>query len=181
MATLGQPWKPCPTQSHVFGTLIKNSADFGTFRKGLIAASAHRPHDRIATDPVRQSYVATFTLGTAPVGMDRRPNLRVDVRWSASDAELARTYAAQLIGLIPSVIMALRGVLRPGLAGPHRQLEAAGRQSRRFQSVRILDCRRPGTGFRAAQMRGRIILPLSTSSSKSRTRRAAVNSRSPPS
>ncbi len=39
----------CPTQSHVFGTLIKNSADFGTFRKGLITASAHRPHTDLGT------------------------------------------------------------------------------------------------------------------------------------
>jgi putative ABC transport system substrate-binding protein len=33
-------------------------------------------------------------------------NLRIDVRWSAGDAGLARTYAAQLIGLMPDVILA---------------------------------------------------------------------------
>ena len=32
-----------------FGTFIKNSGDFGTFRKGLIAASAHRPHTDLGT------------------------------------------------------------------------------------------------------------------------------------
>jgi putative tryptophan/tyrosine transport system substrate-binding protein len=38
--------------------------------------------------------------------MDRRQNLRVDVRWNAGDAGLARIYAAQLIGLIQDVILA---------------------------------------------------------------------------
>jgi hypothetical protein len=33
-------------------------------------------------------------------------NIRVDVRWSAGDAALARIYAAQLIGLMPDVILA---------------------------------------------------------------------------
>jgi putative tryptophan/tyrosine transport system substrate-binding protein len=32
-------------------------------------------------------------------------NLRIDIRWNAGDA-LARTYAAQLIGLMPDVIVA---------------------------------------------------------------------------
>jgi putative ABC transport system substrate-binding protein len=32
--------------------------------------------------------------------------LRIDVRWDAGDAELARIYAAQLIGLMPDVILA---------------------------------------------------------------------------
>jgi putative ABC transport system substrate-binding protein len=38
--------------------------------------------------------------------MDRRPKLRIDTRWSAGDATLARIYAAQLIGLTPDVILA---------------------------------------------------------------------------
>jgi len=33
-------------------------------------------------------------------------NLRIDTRWSAGDAALARVYAAQLIGLTPEVILA---------------------------------------------------------------------------
>jgi len=33
-------------------------------------------------------------------------NLRIDTRWSAGDAALARIYAAQLIGLTPEVILA---------------------------------------------------------------------------
>ena len=35
-----------------------------------------------------------------------RQNLRVDLRWNAGDAALARIYAAQLIGLMPDVILA---------------------------------------------------------------------------
>src|SRR2546422_5633684 len=33
-------------------------------------------------------------------------NIRVDLRWNAGDAALARIYAAQLIGLMPDVILA---------------------------------------------------------------------------
>jgi putative tryptophan/tyrosine transport system substrate-binding protein len=40
------------------------------------------------------------------LGWTEGQNLRVDVRWSAGDAGLARIYAAQLIGLMPDVILA---------------------------------------------------------------------------
>jgi hypothetical protein len=47
-------------------------------------------------------------------------NIRVDVRWSAGDAALARIYAAQLIGLMPDVILASSTnnlkAITPGLA-----------------------------------------------------------------
>jgi putative ABC transport system substrate-binding protein len=34
-------------------------------------------------------------------------NLRLDIRWSGGDAQLARIYAAQLIGLMPDAILAV--------------------------------------------------------------------------
>jgi putative tryptophan/tyrosine transport system substrate-binding protein len=39
------------------------------------------------------------------LGWNEGQNLRVDVRWNASDAGLAQIYAAQLIGLMPDVIL----------------------------------------------------------------------------
>jgi putative tryptophan/tyrosine transport system substrate-binding protein len=62
--------------------------------------------DRVATSTLRQSYLAAFIQSLRQLGWTEGQNLRVDVRWSAGDASLARTYAAQLIGLMPDVLIA---------------------------------------------------------------------------
>jgi len=59
-----------------------------------------------ATDTEFQSYLAAFSQGLRQLGWTEGQNLRIDVRWNSSDAVLARTYAAQLIGLMPDVILA---------------------------------------------------------------------------
>jgi putative tryptophan/tyrosine transport system substrate-binding protein len=59
-----------------------------------------------ATDPTYQSYLAAFVQGLRQLGRIEGQNLRIDTRWSAGDAALARIYAAQLIGLTPDVILA---------------------------------------------------------------------------
>ena len=59
-----------------------------------------------ATETEYQSYLAAFVEELGRLGWNERQNLRVDVRWNASDAGLARIYAAQLIGLTPDVILA---------------------------------------------------------------------------
>ena len=80
-----------------------------------IAARAQQPAnmrriavlmDRTATDTIPQSYLAAFTRGLQQFGWTEHENLRMDVRWTAGDVELARIYAAQLIGLMPDVILA---------------------------------------------------------------------------
>jgi putative ABC transport system substrate-binding protein len=58
-----------------------------------------------ATDATYQSYLAAFTEALHQLGWIEGQNLRIDVRWSAGDAALARIYAAQLIGLKPDVIL----------------------------------------------------------------------------
>jgi putative ABC transport system substrate-binding protein len=58
-----------------------------------------------ATDAIPVSYVAAFVRALAQLGWVEGQNLRVDVRWNAGDASLARIYAAQLIGLQPDVIL----------------------------------------------------------------------------
>jgi putative tryptophan/tyrosine transport system substrate-binding protein len=60
-----------------------------------------------ATDALRQSYLAAFVLGLRQLGWTEGQNLRIDVRWNAADAELARIYGAQLIGLMPDVILSV--------------------------------------------------------------------------
>jgi ABC-type uncharacterized transport system substrate-binding protein len=60
-----------------------------------------------ATEALPQSYVAAFVQALRQLGWIEGRNLRVDIRWNAGDAALARIYAAQLIGLMPDVILAV--------------------------------------------------------------------------
>jgi putative ABC transport system substrate-binding protein len=59
-----------------------------------------------ATEGARQSWVAAFNEALRGLGWAEGQNIRVDIRWNAGDAQLARIYAAQLIGLMPDVILA---------------------------------------------------------------------------
>src|SRR5262252_8208545 len=79
-----------------------------------LAARAQQP-DRVmrigvlmngaATETIPQSYVAAFVQELRQLGWTEGRNLRIDVRWNAGDAALARIYVAQLIGLTPDVIL----------------------------------------------------------------------------
>ena len=60
----------------------------------------------VETKPDYQSYLAAFVQGLRQLGWIEGQNLRLDVRWSASNTELARAYSAELIGLMPNVILA---------------------------------------------------------------------------
>jgi ABC-type uncharacterized transport system substrate-binding protein len=78
-------------------------------------AARAQPRDRVrhigvlmngaATDAIPQSYVAALEQGLGQLGWVDGQNLRMSIRWSAGDAALARIYAAQLIGLMPDVIV----------------------------------------------------------------------------
>ena len=59
-----------------------------------------------ATATTSQSYVAMFVEALRQLGWTEGQNVRVDIRWNAGDAQLTRIYAAQLIGLMPDVILA---------------------------------------------------------------------------
>jgi putative ABC transport system substrate-binding protein len=59
-----------------------------------------------ATETELELRLAAFVQGLRQLGWTESQNLRIDVRWNAGDAELARIYAAQLIGLMPDVILA---------------------------------------------------------------------------
>jgi len=60
----------------------------------------------VAIDAEVQSFLAAFRQGLRQSGWIENQNLRIDVRFSAGDVGLAQTYAAQLIGLMPDVIVA---------------------------------------------------------------------------
>jgi putative ABC transport system substrate-binding protein len=60
-----------------------------------------------ATDSVAQAYVAAFLQALRQFGWIDGQNLHIDIRWNAGGAALGQTYAAQLIGLQPEVILAV--------------------------------------------------------------------------
>jgi putative ABC transport system substrate-binding protein len=61
----------------------------------------------VATDTTYESYVTAFKQGLRQLGWIEDQNLHIEIRWNAGDAELARIYAAQLIGQMPDVILAV--------------------------------------------------------------------------
>jgi putative ABC transport system substrate-binding protein len=60
-----------------------------------------------ATELEYQGYLAAFVQEMRRLGWREGQNLRLDVRWNAGDAVLSHTYAAELIGLMPDVIVAV--------------------------------------------------------------------------
>jgi putative ABC transport system substrate-binding protein len=68
-------------------------------RVGVLMAGA-------ATEPQRQAALAAFVERLRQLGWSEGRNLHLEVRWNAGDAELAKIFAAQLIGVMPDVILA---------------------------------------------------------------------------
>jgi putative ABC transport system substrate-binding protein len=58
-----------------------------------------------ASEAAVQSYMAAFREALRQSGWTDGQNIRIDVRYNAADAALSRIYAAQLIGLMPDVIL----------------------------------------------------------------------------
>jgi putative ABC transport system substrate-binding protein len=67
-------------------------------RVGVLVSAA-------ATEVEYQGYLAAFVQEMRRLGWSEGQNLRLDVRWNAGDATLSHTYAAELIGLMPDVIV----------------------------------------------------------------------------
>ncbi len=59
----------------------------------------------VATNTVSQSFLAAFVQELRQLGWVEGQKLRIDIRWSASDAAIGRLYAAQLMGFQPDVIL----------------------------------------------------------------------------
>jgi len=58
-----------------------------------------------ATEASMQARVKAFTEALAKAGWIEGRNISIDIRYSAADATLGRIFAAQLIGLMPDVIL----------------------------------------------------------------------------
>ena len=63
-----------------------------------------------ATEVEYQGHLAAFVQEMRRLGWGEGQNLRLDVHWNAGDAVLSRTYAAELIRLMPDVIVAASSV-----------------------------------------------------------------------
>jgi putative ABC transport system substrate-binding protein len=87
-------------------------AGLGSAAAWSMAAHAQQP-DRMrrigilmdSTETQVDTYLAAFVQGLRQLGWVEGQNLRMAVRWNAADARLASTYAAQLIGMMPDVIL----------------------------------------------------------------------------
>jgi putative ABC transport system substrate-binding protein len=60
----------------------------------------------VATEVEPKTRLAALVQELRQLGWTEGQNISIDVRWNAGNAELARTYSAQLIGLVPDVILA---------------------------------------------------------------------------
>jgi ABC-type uncharacterized transport system substrate-binding protein len=59
-----------------------------------------------ANDPEGQARIAAFLQGLQELGWSVGRNVRIDIRWSAGNADDTRKYAAELVALAPDIILA---------------------------------------------------------------------------
>jgi putative tryptophan/tyrosine transport system substrate-binding protein len=79
-----------------------------------LAARAQQPAMRrigvllnlAADDPESQRRMTAFVQGLQQLGWTDGRNVRIDIRWSAVNADDTRKYAAELVALAPDVILA---------------------------------------------------------------------------
>jgi len=66
--------------------------------------------NRAAASPDGQARLAAFQQALQQLGWSDGRNIRIDIRWGADDVDLERRYAAELIALMPDVILAAGSV-----------------------------------------------------------------------
>jgi putative ABC transport system substrate-binding protein len=112
------------------------------------------------TDPEAQARVAAFRKGLQTLGWAEGRNVRIDIRWAASDAALMQRFAKELIALQPDLILSHNTPTTASLLQQTRtipivfvirfrssrqrfrcELSATGRQRHRFHQYRADDGR----------------------------------------
>jgi len=61
------------------------------------------------SDPEAPARIGTFRQGLEKLGWTEGHNIRIDIRWGASDPERARTSAVELVAVAPDVILTVGG------------------------------------------------------------------------
>jgi putative ABC transport system substrate-binding protein len=72
----------------------------------------------VQSDPEAHTRVAAFRQGLREIGWTEGRNLHIDFRWAADDTNLMRTYAGELVGSAPDIIVAHSA---PSLAAVQQQ------------------------------------------------------------
>src|SRR5436190_1403628 len=113
-------------------------------------------HPIAENDPDGQPRTIVFRGALEKLGWTEGHNVRIDHRWAGCDPERVRTYAAELVGLKPDVILASTSlVLQPlqretrtipivfiNIHDPtrlRRQFDASRRKHHRIYTGRVLD------------------------------------------
>src|SRR6516162_11877601 len=72
---------------------------------------------RVADNPEAQARFKAFVQGLQQLGWAEGRHVRMDVRWTAGVAEQLHRYAAELVAIMPDVILADGAVLVSALQG----------------------------------------------------------------
>jgi putative tryptophan/tyrosine transport system substrate-binding protein len=103
----------------------------GTAAAWPLAAGAQQPErtrhigvlmNRVADDPEGQARLKAFVQGLQQLGWVEGRNVRMDVRWTAGVADRLHRYAAELVALMPDVILADGAVSVSALQGATRSV-----------------------------------------------------------
>jgi putative ABC transport system substrate-binding protein len=79
-----------------------------------LAARAQQPErmrrigvlmNRAADNPEGQARFAAFLQGLQEAGWAADRNVRIDIRWGTDDVDRQRTYAAELVALVPDIVL----------------------------------------------------------------------------
>src|SRR5262249_35738751 len=62
--------------------------------------------NRAADNPEGQARFAAFLQGLQEAGWAVGRNVRIDIRWGTDDVDRQRTYAAELVALVPDIVVA---------------------------------------------------------------------------
>jgi putative tryptophan/tyrosine transport system substrate-binding protein len=75
-----------------------------------------------ADDPQSQRRITAFVQGLEAAGWTDGRNIRIDIRWTAGDADRMRRHAAELVALAPDVILASGGTVVGALLEASRSI-----------------------------------------------------------
>jgi putative tryptophan/tyrosine transport system substrate-binding protein len=78
--------------------------------------------NRVADDPEGQARLKAFVQGLRQLGWIEDRNVRLDLRWTAGVADRLQRYAAELVALMPDVILADGAVSVSALQGATRSV-----------------------------------------------------------
>src|ERR1043166_1872715 len=74
---------------------------------------------RAENDPLSQTSRTAFQQTLAKLGWIEGRNLRIDLRFAADDPSRIRTYATELVGLVPDVIVTASAVTTKAVQKPN--------------------------------------------------------------